>query len=147
MHILRRTFFSKELQKNFKFFLRRNIECTPSPEECRLLCWCSWDSCTPWRMPFALLVQRRPLHPLMFVPNRSLEWVLRVLWELTSALWKFLKKNFGTLRQTSCKYSTSECSEKVHYREMEVVFLGLKVSVSAMQPCPYFFISLPLLRE
>ena len=23
----------------------------------------------------------------------------------------------------------------------------LKVSVSAMQPCPYFFISLPLLRE
>ena len=28
MHILRRTFFSKELQKNFKFFLRRNIECT-----------------------------------------------------------------------------------------------------------------------
>ena len=28
MHILRRTFFSKEQQKNFKFFLRRNIECT-----------------------------------------------------------------------------------------------------------------------
>ena len=25
--------------------------------------------------------------------------------------------------------------------------LGLRVSVSAMQPCPYFFISLPLLRE
>ena len=30
MHILRKTFFSKEQQKNFKFFLRRNIECTPS---------------------------------------------------------------------------------------------------------------------
>ena len=29
MHILRKTFFSKEQQKNFKFFLRRNIECTP----------------------------------------------------------------------------------------------------------------------
>ena len=28
--ILRKTFFSKEQQKNFKFFLRRNIECTPS---------------------------------------------------------------------------------------------------------------------
>ena len=33
MHILRRTFFSKEQQKNFKFFLRRNIECTPSQRE------------------------------------------------------------------------------------------------------------------
>ena len=28
MHIYRRTFFPKEQQKNFKFFLRRNIECT-----------------------------------------------------------------------------------------------------------------------
>ena len=33
MHILRKTFFSKEQQKNFKFFLRRNIECTPSGSE------------------------------------------------------------------------------------------------------------------
>ena len=39
---------------------------------------------------------------------------------------KISQKNFGTLRQTPCKYCTSECSEKVHYREMEVVFLGLK---------------------
>ena len=67
-------------------------ETTAPPEECRLFCWCSWDSCTPWRMPFAWLVQRRPLHPLMFVPNLSLEWVLRVLWEKTLPLWKFLKK-------------------------------------------------------
>ena len=29
MNNVRRTFFSKEQQKNFKFFLRRNIECTP----------------------------------------------------------------------------------------------------------------------
>ncbi|WP_298584967.1 hypothetical protein, partial [uncultured Prevotella sp.] len=29
---LRKTFFSKEQQKNFKFFLRRNIECTSSYE-------------------------------------------------------------------------------------------------------------------
>ena len=69
-------------------------KCTNRAHDCRLLCWRSWDSCTPWRMPFAWLVQLRPLHPLMFVPNRSLEWVLRVLWELTSALWKFLKKTF-----------------------------------------------------
>ena len=33
MHILRKTFFSKEQQKNFKFFLRRNIECTPSTKQ------------------------------------------------------------------------------------------------------------------
>ena len=35
---------------------------------------------------------------------------------------KFLKKNFGTLRQTPCKYCTSECSEKVHSGEMRGVF-------------------------
>ena len=39
---------------------------------------------------FILGVLTRPL--LMFVLNLSLEWVLCVLWELTSALWKFLKK-------------------------------------------------------
>ena len=66
-------------------------------------------------------------HPLlMFVLNLSLEWVLCVLWKMTSALWKFLKKNFVTLRQTPCKYCTSECSEKVHSGEMRGVFLGLK---------------------
>ena len=27
------------------------------------------------------------------------------------------------------------------------VYILMVVSVSAMQPCPYFFISLPLLRE
>ena len=35
---------------------------------------------------------------------------------------KISQKNFVTLRQTPCKYCTSECSEKVHYREMEGVF-------------------------
>ena len=23
-------------------------QCTNRAHECRLLCWCSWDSCTPW---------------------------------------------------------------------------------------------------
>ena len=36
MHILRKTFFSKEQQKNFKFFLRRNIECTSLDDSCVL---------------------------------------------------------------------------------------------------------------
>ena len=40
------------------------LKCTDRAHECRLLCWCSWDSCTPWRMPLALLVQLRQLHPL-----------------------------------------------------------------------------------
>ena len=39
-------------------------KCTNRADECRLLCWCSWDSCTPWRKLSALLVQLRQLHPL-----------------------------------------------------------------------------------
>ena len=39
---------------------------------------------------------------------------------------KISQKNFGPLRQTPCKYSTSECGEKVHSGEMRGVFLGLK---------------------
>ena len=42
--------------------------------------------------------------------------------ENDSCTLKISQKNFGTLRQTPCKYCTSECGEKVHYREMEVVF-------------------------
>ena len=36
---------------------------------------------------------------------------------------------------------------KVTYFLQIIFSFSLTVSVSAMQPCPYFFISLPLLRE
>ena len=84
----------------YKLFIRlffvekQKLVVHPRKNVQRVFCYLYWEfwHALPWRMPSVLLVQLRPLHPLMFVPNRSLEWVLRVLWELTSALWKFLKK-------------------------------------------------------
>ena len=89
-------------------------------------------------MPSALLVQLRQLHPLKNAvclvgaaesaapPDVCSKSVIRVSSACSvgadSCALKISQKNFVTLRQTPCKYCTSECSEKVHYREMEVVF-------------------------